>query len=114
MENKNSSYESIFIVDLRIGEDNVKGIADKFLNLIKENGTVTNVSEWGKRRLAYTINDAAEGYYVLVRFDAPVEFPAELDRIYNITEGIMRSIIVKTERKTADEEQPSAQNGGEQ
>lgn len=102
MENQNSSYESIFIVDLQIGDDAVKAMVEKFLNLIKENGTITALSEWGKRRLAYPINDINEGYYVLVNFEAPADFPAELDRIYNITEGIMRSLIVKTLPKTEE------------
>ena len=65
-----------------------------FKSLIESNGTVTNVNEWGKRRLAYPINDMHEGYYVLIEFESNPEFPHELDRIYNITDGIMRSLIV--------------------
>ena len=95
MAKVNSSYETIFVVDLTLGEDGVKGLVEKFTSLIAANGEVSEVNEWGKRRLAYPINDMNEGYYVLVNFSAPAEFPAELERIFGITEGIMRSIIIK-------------------
>jgi small subunit ribosomal protein S6 len=90
-----NSYETIFIVDLSLGEDGVEAIVEKFKSLIEANGKIDSIDVWGKRRLAYPINDINEGYYVLVNFSSPAEFPAELDRIYNITEGIMRSIIVR-------------------
>ena len=99
MEKLNSSYETIFIVDLQIGDDAVKATVEKFLSLIRENGEITQINEWGKRRLAYPINDLNEGYYVLVNFTAPADFPLELERVYNITEGIMRSIVIKIEVK---------------
>lgn len=90
----NGSYETIFIVDVNLGEEAVKALVEKFTNLIAQHGEITNVSEWGKRRLAYPINDLTEGYYVLVEFNSAPEFPAELDRVYNITEGVMRSMII--------------------
>ncbi len=97
MEKINASYETIFVVDLSNGEDAVKAMVEKFTSLIAANGTITEVNEWGKRRLAYPINDLNEGYYVLVKFTAPAAFPAELERVYGITEGIMRSIVVRQE-----------------
>ncbi len=95
MEKVNASYETIFVVDLQKGEEEVKAIVDKFTKLIADNGTVEETDEWGKRRLAYPINDLNEGYYVLVKFTAPAQFVSELERIFGITEGIMRSIVVK-------------------
>ena len=59
--------------------------------------TLKNVDEWGKRKLAYLINKESEGYYVLFDFESTAEFPAELDRVYKITEGVMRSLIIKKE-----------------
>lgn len=94
MEKKNQTYETLFVVDLTKGEDGVKAIVEKFTTLIAKNGEITNVAEWGKRRLAYPINKMTEGYYVLIDFNAPADFTAELERIFNITEGIMRSIVV--------------------
>lgn len=89
------SYETIFIIDATLEEESVKALQDKFTNLIAKNGTVESVDEWGKRRLAYEINDKTEGYYVLVNFTADTEFPKELDRQYKITDGILRTIIVR-------------------
>ena len=89
------SYETIFIIDASLEEDAVKALQEKFTSLISNNGTVETVDEWGKRRLAYEINDRTEGFYVLVDFKADPEFPKELDRQYRITDGILRTIIVR-------------------
>ena len=97
MEQKNL-YETIFIVNNSLGEEAVKSLVEKFTSLISSNGEIQAVNEWGVRRLAYPINDYTEGYYVLVKFTATVDFPAELDRIYNITDGILRSLIIKCEQ----------------
>ncbi|HIY54355.1 MAG TPA: 30S ribosomal protein S6 [Candidatus Agathobaculum merdavium] len=87
-------YETIFIVNPTLEEAAATAVADKFKSLIEENGTNVEVEDWGKRRLAYPIEDQNEGIYTLVRFESKPEFPAELDRIYKITDGIMRSLIV--------------------
>ena len=87
-------YETIFIVNPTLEEAAATAVADKFKSLIEANGTNVEVEDWGKRRLAYPIEDQNEGIYTLVRFESKPEFPAELDRIYKITDGIMRSIIV--------------------
>ncbi len=97
MEKKYSSYETLFVVDLSLGGEAVRGLVSKFIGMISENGVLTGVNEWGKRRLAYPINDKNEGYYVVATFNAPQAFPAELDRVFGITEGIMRSMTVVTE-----------------
>ena len=94
-----NSYETIFIIDATLDEENVKALQDKFLNLITANGTVEAVDEWGKRRLAYEINDRTEGYYVLVSFKAEPDFPKELERQYKITDGILRTIIIKKDEE---------------
>ena len=97
MEKNNMSYEVLFVVDLTPGEEAVKALVEKFTSLIAENGTVNEVNEWGKRRLAYPINDMNDGYYVLVNFSAPTDFPAELERIFSITDGILRSMVIAKE-----------------
>ena len=100
MAKVSAKYETIFIADLTGGEEAVKALIEKVKALIEKNATVTNVDEWGKRRLAYPINDMTEGYYTLIEFEGNPSFPAELDRVYKITEGVMRSIIVcKDEEK---------------
>ncbi len=98
---KFNSYETLFIIDASLSEEAIKGLVDKFTALIAEHGKVSEVNEWGKRRLAYPINDKEEGYYVLVNFESEGNLPAELERIFGITEGIMRSIVIRHEDKKA-------------
>lgn len=94
-----NSYETIFIMDANLEEEARAALQAKFTSLIEANGTVEAVDEWGKRRLAYEINDRTEGYYVLVDFKAAGDFPKELDRQYRITDGILRTIIIRKEDK---------------
>lgn len=91
-----NKYESIvvFSVENKTEED-VKALVEKFKALIEKNGTLESVDEWGKRRLAYLINDEAEGFYVLYNFESEPNFPAELERIAKITDGVLRSIVVR-------------------
>ena len=90
-----NAYETLFIVNAELGEEEIKSVIEKFTTLISANGTITETAEWGKRRLAYPINDMNDGYYVLVNFSAPPAFVQELERIYNITDGIMRSLVIR-------------------
>ena len=91
------NYESIFIVDPVLGEDGINAVVEKFQSLVEANGTLKEITHWGKRRLAYQINDLPEGYYVLMTFSSEPSLPAELDRVYKITDGIMRSLIICTD-----------------
>ena len=95
MENIINSYETLFITDLSNGEEAAKTTVNKFTGLIGSNGEIVEVNEWGKRRLAYPINDMNEGYYTIVTHKSPADFLAELDRLFNIDESIMRSMTVK-------------------
>lgn len=97
-----NKYETIFVVDASLEEEAIAGIVEKFKTLISQSGEIESVDEWGKRRLAYPIDFKTEGYYVLVNFSAKADFPAELDRIYNITDGLLRSIIIKKDEKNAE------------
>ena len=92
-----NSYETVVVYSLAKGEEAAKELAAKFQTMISENDTLDSVDEWGKRKLAYLINKEAEGYYVLINFESNAEFPAELDRIYKITDGVLRSMIIKKE-----------------
>lgn len=101
MERQFSSYEALFVVDLDLGDEGVKAIIEKFKGMIEAAGKITDVADWGKRRLAYPINDKNEGYYTLVTFEAPADFPAELNRVCNITDGMMRVMVTKAIPATA-------------
>lgn len=99
MEKIINSYETLFVIDPDLTEEATKALEDKFTKLIADNGEIESVDEWGKRRLAYPINDKPEGYYVLVNFKSEATLPSELERIFGITEGIMRSIVIRHEEK---------------
>ena len=90
-----SKYEAVFVFSVKGGEEAAKTLSEKSKALIEANGTLASVDEWGKRRLAYEIDDEAEGYYVLFNFDCAPDFPAELERVANITDGVLRSLVVK-------------------
>jgi len=89
------NYETVMIFSTTNGDEGVSALSEKFQALIKENGTIDKVEEWGKRRLAYPINDELEGVYLYVEFTAGVAFPAELDRVYKITDGVLRTMIIR-------------------
>ena len=95
MEKLKGKYETVFIVNTELGEEKVQELVASFKGRIEKNATVENVDEWGKKKLAYLIDDYSEGYYYVVTFTAGAAVPAELDRIFNITDGILRSLIIK-------------------
>ena len=92
-----NSYEAVIVISLKAGEEAVAETVKKFKELIEKNATMESVDEWGKRRLAYPINKETDAYYVLFNFKSDAEFPAELDRITKITDGVLRSMIIKKE-----------------
>ena len=93
-----NQYEVMYVIDAALEDSARIELIDRFSDLVKKNGgEIDRVDEWGKRRLAYPINDMPEGYYVLMNMETKPEFPAELDRVFKITEGVLRSIIVAEE-----------------
>lgn len=90
-----NQYEAVMVFSLKDGEEAAVALSEKFKALIEENGTIESVDVWGKRRLAYLINDEADGYYVLTNFSSKPEFPAEFDRVSKITDGVLRTLIIK-------------------
>ena len=94
MAKLNANYEVVFILNPNLSEEDTAALVTKFKSLVEQNGTLAEVDEWGKRRLAYPIDDLNEGYYVLMTFSSAPAFPAELDRLLKITDNVMRSMIV--------------------
>ncbi len=94
MAKANENYEAMVVLSTKQGEDAIKALIEKFTAVIQENATLESVDEWGKRVLAYEINDETEGYYVLFNFNSVPSFPMELERRLNITDGILRSLVV--------------------
>ena len=90
-------YEVLYIIDPAQGEEGIVALVEKFKAMVEAEGTLSSVEEWGKRRLAYPINDLAEGYYVLMNMEAKPEFPAELERVMKITDGVLRCLTTAVE-----------------
>ena len=94
-----ATYEAVFIFSNTLGEEGVAAIKDKFEKLIADNAELGKVDEWGTRRLAYPIQDETEGFYVLYNFVSGPEFPAELERVAKITDGVLRDLVIRKDEK---------------
>ena len=90
----NGNYEALYILNPALDEESIAALVAKFKAVVEAGDPAAQVEEWGKRRLAYPIQDQTDGHYVRMTFSAAPAFPAELDRIFRITDGVMRSIIV--------------------
>ena len=97
MAKTTGKYEALYILDPAQGEEGIAALVEKFKAMVEAEGTVANIDEWGKRRLAYPINDLPEGYYVLMTFESKPDLPAEMERVMKITEGVMRCLITSVE-----------------
>jgi len=104
------SYETLFAVNGTLPEEECKALVEKFVALINENASDVDVNEWGKRKFAYPINYVNEGYYVLVNYKSNAAFPAELDRVFGITEGVMRFMTTTACEKKAKSEAPAEES----
>ena len=95
MAKTTEKYELMYIINPNLSEEETPAVVEKFKALVEQNGTLEEMEEMGKRKLAYEINYISEGYYVLVKFTSGPDFPAELDRVLGITDGILRSLITR-------------------
>lgn len=93
-----NKYETIFIISPNLDEESTKALVEKFKSLLETSAQLEGVEEWGRRKLAYTIDDFNEGYYVLANFSANSDFPRELERIYKITDGIIKYMVIKKDK----------------
>lgn len=90
-------YECVYVISPTLEEEQVKAVVEKFNNLVSQNGELENTEEWGKKKLAYEVQDQKEGYYVLMNFSANPDFPAELERNFKITEDVLKYLVVSKE-----------------
>lgn len=95
MAKTTEKYELMYIINPNLSEEETAAVVEKFKALVEQNGTLEEMEEMSKRKLAYEINYISEGYYVLVKFTSGPDFPAELDRVLGITDGILRSLITR-------------------
>ena len=101
MEKVINSYEGMFIVSLANGEEAAKATVNKFTGLVANNAEVIRIDEWGKRRLAYPIDDMNDGYYTVVTFKSEGDFPAEWQRLMNIDESVLRAMVIRLDDAVA-------------
>ena len=107
MAKLSGNYEVVFILNPNLDEEATAAMVAKFKTLVEQNGTLAEVEEWGKRRLAYAIDYKTEGYYVYVAFNGASELPKELSRNLGINENVIRSQIVKLlEKKSSVKPRP--------
>ena len=99
-------YETVIVTSAKLGEEGSAELVNRFKALIAEHGTVESVDDWGKRRFAYPIQKQTEGYYTLINFQSNPEFTAELDRRYQITDGILHTIIIKRDPRHVAAQKP--------
>ena len=93
-----NKYEAMYIVNPNVADDARAALVERFSGIVTNGGgNVEKIDDWGKRKLAYEINYIAEGYYVLVNFEAEATLPAELERNFRINENVMRYIVIKKE-----------------
>ena len=92
-----NKYESVIIINSKLAEDAIKVVIAKFSDLINSNGKVESVEELGMKKLAYEIKKQAEGYYAVINFEANPSFISELERVYRITDEIIKFIVIKKE-----------------
>ena len=93
-------YELMFIADPELGERGLKKLTEQYLELVtKEGGSVENTDIWGRRKLAYEIDGKTEGNYVVVNYTTTPEVSAELDRVLNLNESVVRTKILRKDAK---------------
>ena len=102
-----NQYEVMYVIDTALEEQARTDLINRFSGLVEANGgQVDRVDEWGKRRLAYAINYKTEGYYVLMYIKAPSELPKELERNFQISDKILRSLIIRYEGEVPAKREP--------
>ena len=92
-----NKYESVIIINPNLEAESIKALIEKFSNLINNNGKVDSVEEIGKKKLAYEIKKNKEGYYIVFKFEANPELITELERVYRITDEVIKFIVIKEE-----------------
>ena len=93
MAKNSQKYEILYLIDPALGEEGIAAMVEKFKGMVEAQGTLSSLDEWGKRKLAYPINDELDGYYVIYTFESTPAYPAEFTRKVNITDGVLRSLV---------------------
>ncbi len=95
----NRTYEVVTVLSPALGEEGLAATSAKIKALVESAAEIVNIDDWGRKRLAYQVDDQKEGYYTLTTFRAGPEFPKELERVLKITEGVLRYLVIRKEEK---------------
>ncbi|MDI9490646.1 MAG: 30S ribosomal protein S6 [Clostridiaceae bacterium] len=90
-------YELLYVLNPSIGEDALESLSQRIQDLVAGQGENLEVDVWGRRRLAYEIEDETEGYYVLINFNSEPDFPNEINRVLRITDNVLRYLVTAVE-----------------
>lgn len=91
-----TKYEMLYILSTKLEDDAKEAVIAKFQSIVTAaGGTVESIDKWGVKKLAYAINYQSEGYYVLMTFECASSVIAEITRVANITEGMLRQMVTK-------------------
>jgi small subunit ribosomal protein S6 len=89
-------FEIMMVLRPDLDDEQIRSVVERFVNIITDHdGEVTAIEPWGKRRLAYEINDYKDGFYVLINYEADGSFNKELERNFRIVDTVIRHIIVR-------------------
>lgn len=95
-----NKYELALVVSAKIEDEERVAVVEKAKGYItRYNGTITEVEEWGKKRLAYEINHMREGFYYFIQFEADADCPAEVERHARIMDNVLRYLVVRKDAK---------------
>ncbi len=95
-----TKYELAVVVSAKLEEEDRANVIEKVKALIERfGGQITNVDDWGKKRLAYEIQKMKEGCYYFIQFDAETSAPAEIESRMRIMDGVIRYLCVKQDEK---------------
>jgi len=94
------AYELMLLLNPQLEEEAIEAVIKKTTDIVtSRNGEIENIDRWGKRRLAYEVQDHTEGFYVVIRFKADNEATTEVDRVLKITEEVLRFLLVRKDKE---------------
>ncbi|SCW60422.1 small subunit ribosomal protein S6 [Ruminococcaceae bacterium YRB3002] len=90
-----SSYRAIVVLNPTLGDEGLTALTDSIKAKVESSATIDSLDVLGMKQLAYEIEDQRNGYYVQINFTAEGDFPSELERVLNITDGVLRYLVVR-------------------
>ena len=92
-----NNYEAVLIFKTELADADRNALLDRFKGHIEENGEVVSVDDWGRRRLAYEIDDLKEGYYYIVDFKSQPDHIKEFERRLRLSDFVLRYVVIRKE-----------------